>query len=126
MEQKAAQQTQQIRIQDQGGFAEPHEDDQTHASQKTVEELDGENLESVVGGVNPAVKELLADSNKTRSMRDILSQKRPLTNTYGESQRPPKKRILSWVSQPSSESTSNTQLQDQSVYRHQIKKWILD
>lgn len=104
MEQKETQQTQQIHIQDQCGSAKHHEDDQSHASQKTVEELDEENLEGVVGGVNPAVKELLVDntgSTKTRSLRDILGQKRPLTDIYDESQLPPKKRIRSWVSKPS-------------------------
>ena len=128
MEQKELQHTQQIQIQDQGGSAKHHEDDQSHASKKTVEELDEENLESVVGGVNPAVKELLVDntaSTKTRSLRDILGQKRPLTNIYDESQLPPKKRILSWVSKPSSESASDTQLQDQAAYRRTIKSWFL-
>jgi hypothetical protein len=101
MEQKTTQQIQQIQIQDQGSSAEHHKDDQSYTSQKTVEELDEENLESIVGGVNPAVKALLADSNKTRSLRDILGQKRPLTDIYDESQLPPKKRIRSWVSKPS-------------------------
>jgi hypothetical protein len=74
MEQKETQQTQQIQTPDQGGSAKHHEDDQSQASIKTVEALDEENLESVVGGVNPAVKELLANSNKLRSLRDILAK----------------------------------------------------
>ena len=101
MEQKETQQTQHIQTPNHGGSAKHHEDDQFQASTKTVEALDEENLESVVGGVNPAVKELLADSNKTRSLNSILGQKRPLTDSYDENQLPPKKRILSWVSQPS-------------------------
>jgi len=128
MEQKETQQTQQIHMPDQCGSAKHHEDDQSHASTKTVEALDEENLEGVVGGVNPAVKELLVDntgSTKTRSLRDILGQKRPLTDIYDESQLPPKKRIRSWVSQPSSESASDTQLQDKDAYRRRIEKWFL-
>ena len=99
MEQKETQQTQQIQTPDQGGSAKHHEDDQFQASTKTVEALDEENLESVVGGVNPAVKEQLwvdsSSNNKTRSLNSILGQKRPLTDSYDESQLPPKKRILS-------------------------------
>ncbi len=89
MEQKAPQQT---RISDQDEVAEHHEVDRFHTSQKTVEELDGENLERVVGGINPAVKDQLANGIKTRSVSEILGQKSLLWEKYGNSQLPPKKR----------------------------------
>lgn len=56
MEQKAIQQ---IRTPDQGGSAEHYEVDLPH---ENVEDVNERILEGVVGGINPAVKALLADS----------------------------------------------------------------